>query len=130
MMLIPWGPSAVPTGGAGFARPAGIWSLTNPVTFFAIVLLCVRSGGEVSGDYGSDSRVVDSTWGRRLFPAAHGKRDGLPSDRRIAATIAAFRNRPLSFASRGLAFRLSRPRSDSHRLISVVVVADGALLAA
>src|SRR5688572_4100700 len=36
MMLIPWGPNAVPTGGAGFARPAGIWSLTNPTTFFAI----------------------------------------------------------------------------------------------
>jgi len=36
MMLIPCGPRAVPTGGAGFARPAGIWSLTNPMTFFAI----------------------------------------------------------------------------------------------
>src|SRR5439155_3493279 len=27
MMLTPRGPSAVPTGGAGFACPAGIWSL-------------------------------------------------------------------------------------------------------
>src|SRR5688572_9211426 len=36
MMLMPCGPRAVPTGGAGFARPAGIWSLTNPVAFFAM----------------------------------------------------------------------------------------------
>src|SRR4051795_7821593 len=28
MMLTPWGPSAVPTGGAGVALPAGIWSFT------------------------------------------------------------------------------------------------------
>src|ERR1043166_2259004 len=39
MMLIPWGPRAVPTGGAGFALPAGICSLTKPTAFFAIVLL-------------------------------------------------------------------------------------------
>src|SRR6185503_10055714 len=39
MMLMPCGPSAVPTGGAGFALPAGICSFTNPVTFFAIELL-------------------------------------------------------------------------------------------
>src|SRR5438128_1784944 len=37
MMLTPCGPRAVPTGGAGVALPAGIWSLTLPVTFFAIV---------------------------------------------------------------------------------------------
>src|SRR5688500_3882324 len=36
MMLMPWGPNAVPTCGAGFARPAGIWSFTNPTTFLAI----------------------------------------------------------------------------------------------
>src|SRR6185436_2888221 len=39
MMLMPCGPSAVPTGGAGLALPAGICSLTNPVAFFAIELL-------------------------------------------------------------------------------------------
>src|SRR6476620_11399119 len=39
MMLIPWGPSAVPTGGAGFALPAGICSLTKPTAFFAMILL-------------------------------------------------------------------------------------------
>src|SRR5208282_4142457 len=36
MMLTPCGPSAVPTGGAGVALPAGICSFTEPVTFFAI----------------------------------------------------------------------------------------------
>jgi hypothetical protein len=36
MMFTPCGPSAVPTGGAGVALPAGIWSFTLAVTFFAI----------------------------------------------------------------------------------------------
>src|SRR5215472_6137524 len=36
MMLTPCGPSAVPTGGAGVAFPAGICSFTEPVIFFAI----------------------------------------------------------------------------------------------
>src|SRR5438067_1103031 len=34
MMLTPCWPSAGPTGGAGVALPAGIWSLTYPVIFF------------------------------------------------------------------------------------------------
>src|SRR5271166_645820 len=38
MMLTPWGPSAVPTGGAGVAFPAGICNFTMAVTFFAITL--------------------------------------------------------------------------------------------
>src|ERR1700689_4803143 len=37
MMLTPCGPSAVPTGGAGVAFPAGICSFTEPVIFFAIL---------------------------------------------------------------------------------------------
>src|SRR3954452_25406734 len=37
MMFTPWGPSAVPTGGAGVALPAGICSFTSAVTFFAIL---------------------------------------------------------------------------------------------
>ena len=37
MMLTPWGPRAVPTGGAGVAAPAGIWILTIAATrLFAI----------------------------------------------------------------------------------------------
>src|SRR5690348_3520715 len=34
MMLTPCWPSAGPTGGAGLAAPAWIWSLISPVTFF------------------------------------------------------------------------------------------------
>src|SRR5713226_3514160 len=37
MMLTPCGPSAVPTGGAGVALPAGICNFTWPVIFFAIL---------------------------------------------------------------------------------------------
>src|SRR6266705_6571909 len=36
MMLTPRGPSAVPTGGAGLACPAGIWSLISATFSFAI----------------------------------------------------------------------------------------------
>src|SRR5215831_6190112 len=38
MMLTPCWPSAGPTGGAGFAWPAGICNLICPVIFFAIFL--------------------------------------------------------------------------------------------
>src|SRR5438270_12298818 len=38
MMLTPAWPSAGPTGGAGVAFPAGIWSLICPVTFFIVFL--------------------------------------------------------------------------------------------
>src|SRR5689334_16956420 len=34
MMFTPWGPSAVPTGGAGVAAPAGIWIFTIATTCF------------------------------------------------------------------------------------------------
>src|SRR5579884_633604 len=36
IILMPYGPSVEPTGGAGVALPAGIWSLTTAVTFFAM----------------------------------------------------------------------------------------------
>src|SRR4029079_12934784 len=36
MMFTPAWPNAGPTGGAGVAAPAGIWSFTMPMTFFAI----------------------------------------------------------------------------------------------
>ena len=38
MILTPWGPSAVPTGGAGVAFPAAIWSFTIACIFFAMIL--------------------------------------------------------------------------------------------
>src|SRR5271155_229243 len=34
MVWTPWGPSAVPTGGAGVAPPAGSWILTMAAIFF------------------------------------------------------------------------------------------------
>ena len=36
MMFTPCGPSAVPTGGAGVALPAGICNFTIACTFFAM----------------------------------------------------------------------------------------------
>src|SRR3990170_906497 len=49
MMLTPCWPSAVPTGGAGVACPARIWSLTTASTFFFAIsslhlLRCKRPG--------------------------------------------------------------------------------------
>src|SRR5258708_10942728 len=40
MMFTPAWPRAGPTGGAGVAFPAGIWSLICPTTFF---ISCLRS---------------------------------------------------------------------------------------
>src|SRR3954470_13297371 len=37
MMLMPAWPSAGPTGGAGVALPAAIWSFTDPVCFFGAI---------------------------------------------------------------------------------------------
>ena len=34
MMLMPCGPNAVPTGGAGVAPPAWIWIFTTAASFF------------------------------------------------------------------------------------------------
>src|SRR6202048_1673904 len=51
----PWGPSAVPTGGAGVALPAGSWIFTMAVTRLlamgcAGLLLELRDLGEVEFD--------------------------------------------------------------------------------
>src|SRR5436190_477061 len=48
MMLTPCWPSAGPTGGAGVAFPAGIWSFTYPVIFF-IRFSCVSARGRTPG---------------------------------------------------------------------------------
>src|SRR5829696_1374085 len=45
MILTPCGPSAVPTGGAGVALPAAIWSFTIACIFFAIAALYHRGHG-------------------------------------------------------------------------------------
>src|SRR5215471_17591841 len=43
MMFTPCGPSAVPTGGAGVALPAAIWSFTIACTFFAMAFFGTAS---------------------------------------------------------------------------------------
>src|SRR6185437_6792485 len=43
MMLTPWGPSAVPTGGAGVAAPACSCTLTSAAIFFFGGIACVSS---------------------------------------------------------------------------------------
>src|SRR5687768_12004598 len=58
MMLTPCGPRAVPTGGAGFAAPAGTCSLTKAVTF----LLPPFPAGLAPGFCGG---AIDASWRRR-----------------------------------------------------------------
>src|SRR4029079_18135059 len=48
MMFTPCGPSAVPTGGAGVALPAWIWSFTIACTFFAMISSGPPKGGPTS----------------------------------------------------------------------------------
>src|SRR2546423_15480262 len=51
MMLTPCWPSAGPTGGEGFAFPAGSCSFTIPVTFFAIELLLRGPSGRSAASH-------------------------------------------------------------------------------
>ena len=48
MMLMPWGPSAVPTGGAGVACPAGTCSFTTAVIGLA---MCSSSRARLAGSH-------------------------------------------------------------------------------
>src|SRR5580692_3568960 len=41
MVWTPWGPSAVPTGGAGVADPASSWIFTTASTFFFGGIVCL-----------------------------------------------------------------------------------------
>src|SRR3954470_15422320 len=60
MMLMPWGPNAVPTGGAGVAPPAWIWIFTTAASFFfAIVSSAPFAANAVSASLVA-SRVADS----------------------------------------------------------------------
>src|SRR3954454_17657486 len=62
MIATPCGPSAVPTGGAGEAPPAGIWILTTAATFFLAMGLGApeRRGGDGKG-YAAAARSRHST---------------------------------------------------------------------
>src|SRR3954451_2882784 len=56
MMLMPCGPSAVPTGGAGVAAPAWIWIFTTAATrLFAMALLRLFSYRELRVGVASDA---------------------------------------------------------------------------
>src|ERR687897_2066820 len=58
MMAMPCGPSAVPTGGAGVALPAGIWILTIAATlFFAIVCVSLLFAANVRSELGDLAEV-------------------------------------------------------------------------
>src|SRR5207244_11582881 len=48
MILTPCGPSADPTGGAGVAFPAAIWSFTIACTFFAMIFLPPERGSHTT----------------------------------------------------------------------------------
>src|ERR1700693_4182167 len=66
MMLTPCWPSAGPTGGDGFALPAGIWSLTIAWTLFAITV-CLRSPRSVR-----DARALSPLGSRTRSPRTAG----------------------------------------------------------
>src|SRR5262245_30743778 len=58
MIATPCGPSAVPTGGAGVAWPAGIWILTTARTFFwAMGLPLGETGGAAPRGAERDGQV-------------------------------------------------------------------------
>src|SRR5579863_7184904 len=61
IVCTPWGPSAVPTGGAGVALPAGSWILTMAVTrrLAMRLLLKLRHLGEIQLDGGLPAEDVD-----------------------------------------------------------------------
>ena len=61
MIATPCGPSAVPTGGAGVAPPAGIWIFTMAETFF---LAISRSSSHWATDKsGREARKDDNSVG-------------------------------------------------------------------
>src|SRR5690554_462205 len=66
MMFTPCCPSAGPTGGAGFAAPAGTWSLMKPVTFLAMSLSSSVVGRQSSVGVVSVRGWRPATGGRRL----------------------------------------------------------------
>src|SRR5437868_11408933 len=62
MMFTPCGPSAVPTGGAGVALPAAIWSFTIACTFLAITFRSWPRNHESTKPQPSDFRVFVFSW--------------------------------------------------------------------
>src|SRR5713101_5539205 len=81
MMLTPWGPSAVPTGGAGFACPAGTCNFTTATIGLAIGYLTERpraadSHGPVVGSMRLQLQIVELD--RRRPPEQRDRHPDLP----------------------------------------------------
>src|SRR5689334_9803836 len=115
MMLMPCGPSAVPTGGAGLAFPAGIWSFTKPDTFFAITLLSFtrRQAGLTT------TVVFTSPWlarGRRSRPVRSGE-FGVNGGRCVWSPLTHHSSPPYSVALQLQVIQLHRRRAteQAHR---------------
>src|SRR4051794_12200015 len=79
MMLTPWGPSAVPTGGAGVAAPAWSCTLTSAAIFFF-------GGIPVSLSRGHDGdrlpcHLLRGSWNSDLLDLVEAQLDrGLPAE--------------------------------------------------
>ena len=65
MMLMPCGPSAVPTGGAGVAWPAGIWIFTIAASFFFAIFNRSFAAAQGTCAAGAHSLASASTSFRR-----------------------------------------------------------------
>src|SRR5215208_6469268 len=83
MMLTPWGPRAVPTGGAGVAAPAGTCSLTMALIFLAI------SSPVASAPYGATPAITRAVAGAVTLSGAKGPklRSGLFAALRVTTLV-------------------------------------------
>src|SRR4051812_31146171 len=62
MVCTPWGPSAVPTGGAGVALPAGSWIFTTATT--RLLAIANLSQPATTGDTQADENTPSVSWSR------------------------------------------------------------------
>src|SRR5687768_523450 len=80
MMAMPCGPSAVPTGGAGVALPAGIWIFTTATTcFLAMVSHLGFGGGTVCRGAAAHARrpaQLSAGWGAAGMPTGRRSQPG------------------------------------------------------
>src|SRR2546422_6663469 len=85
-MMLTWAwPSAGPTGGAGVALPAAIWSFTEPVAFFAMMPFrlhsCVETGLPVSAAEPRQAASLQSLRHLLHLPKLQLHRGRAPEDR-------------------------------------------------
>ena len=96
MMATPCGPSAVPTGGAGVACPAGIWILTTAATFFLAMGSCLLLNDVVADGDGVRQRPVPHAIGERCTgatlvrawrPGANSSSTGVSRPKMLTSTL-------------------------------------------